>query len=180
MWLFNIHPCGDQSSFPWGIFPPPSQLCGSGESCQSQGPLSIPKRVSTHPRPERSEPLQGIFYIQGQRSSMFFLLGFMFGGGLFTKLRPTLVTSWTIALQASLSMGVSRQEYWSGLPFRSPGESSQSRDRTWVSCIAVRLFTNWATRETRVLCLDLLKLELPQGIFLTQIGRLYRVGEKKT
>ena len=30
------------------------------------------------------------------------------------------VTSWTIALQAHLSMGFSRQEHWSGLPFPSP------------------------------------------------------------
>ena len=52
---------------------------------------------------------------------MFFPLGFMFGGGLFTKLCPTLVTPWTIARQASLSMGFSKQEYWSGLPFPSPG-----------------------------------------------------------
>ena len=28
---------------------------------------------------------------------------------------------WTVAHQASLSMGFSRQEYWSGLPFPSPG-----------------------------------------------------------
>ena len=28
---------------------------------------------------------------------------------------------WTIARQAPLSMGFSRQEYWSGLPFPSPG-----------------------------------------------------------
>ena len=31
-------------------------------------------------------------------------------------------TLWTIACQASLSMGFSRQEYWSGLPFPSPGD----------------------------------------------------------
>ena len=31
-------------------------------------------------------------------------------------------TPWTIAHQASLSMGFSRQEYWSGLPFPSPGD----------------------------------------------------------
>ena len=30
-------------------------------------------------------------------------------------------TPWTVAYQASLSMGFSRQEYWSGLPFPSPG-----------------------------------------------------------
>ena len=53
---------------------------------------------------------------------MFFPLGFMFGGGLFTKLCRTLVTPWTIARQASLSMGFSKQEYWSGLPFPSPGD----------------------------------------------------------
>ena len=31
------------------------------------------------------------------------------------------VTPWTVAHQAPLSMGFSRQEYWSGLPFPSPG-----------------------------------------------------------
>ena len=30
-------------------------------------------------------------------------------------------TPWTIALQAPLSMGLSWQEYWSGLPFPPPG-----------------------------------------------------------
>ena len=31
-------------------------------------------------------------------------------------------TSWTVARQAPLSMGFSKQEYWSGLPFPSPGD----------------------------------------------------------
>ena len=31
-------------------------------------------------------------------------------------------TLWTEAYQAPLSMGFSRQEYWSGLPFPSPGD----------------------------------------------------------
>ena len=31
-------------------------------------------------------------------------------------------TPWTAAHQAPLSMGFSRQEYWSGLPFPSPGD----------------------------------------------------------
>ena len=30
---------------------------------------------------------------------------------------------WTVACQAPLSMGFSRQEYWSGLPFPSPGKT---------------------------------------------------------
>ena len=38
------------------------------------------------------------------------------------KLCLTLVTPWTIALQAPLSIGFSRQEYWSGLPFPSLGD----------------------------------------------------------
>ena len=44
------------------------------------------------------------------------------GGGLVTKSCPALVTLWTIACQAPLPMAFSRQEYWSGLPFPSPGD----------------------------------------------------------
>ena len=33
---------------------------------------------------------------------------------------PLFVTPWTVAYHAPLSMGFSRQEYWSGLPFPSP------------------------------------------------------------
>ena len=32
------------------------------------------------------------------------------------------VTSWTVARQAPRSIGFSRQEYWSGLPFPPPGD----------------------------------------------------------
>ena len=32
------------------------------------------------------------------------------------------VIPWTVAHQAPLTMGFSRQEYWSGLPFPSPGD----------------------------------------------------------
>ena len=46
------------------------------------------------------------------------------GGGLVTKSCPTLATPWTVAHQAPLPMGCSRQEYWSGLPFPSPGDLS--------------------------------------------------------
>ena len=45
--------------------------------------------------------------------------------------------SQTQARQAPLSMEFSRQEYWSGLPFPFPGESSQPRDRAQVSHIKV-------------------------------------------
>ena len=32
------------------------------------------------------------------------------------------VTQWTVDYQVPQSMGFSRQEYWSGLPFSSPGD----------------------------------------------------------
>ena len=35
-----------------------------------------------------------------------------------------LLTPWTVACQAPLSVGFSRQEYWSGLPFPSPEDLS--------------------------------------------------------
>ena len=42
------------------------------------------------------------------------------GGGLVAKSCLTLVIPWTVACQAPLSVGFSRQEYWSELPFPSP------------------------------------------------------------
>ena len=41
---------------------------------------------------------------------------------LVTKSCLTLVTPWTVACQAPLSMGFPSGEYWSGLPFPSPGD----------------------------------------------------------
>ena len=74
-------------------------------------------------------------------------------GGSVSKSCLTLATSWTVAHQPPLSMGFSRQEHWSGLPFPSPGD----RPDPWIkprspalkvdSCIAGRVFTSWATRE---------------------------------
>ena len=32
------------------------------------------------------------------------------------------VTPWTVAYEVPPSMGFSRQEYWSGVPFPSPGD----------------------------------------------------------
>ena len=61
---------------------------------------------------------------------------------------PTLGTPWTVACQAPLSMGFSRQEYWSGLPIPSPGDLLDSGIRgTQVdSCIAGR-FLYWLSYE---------------------------------
>ena len=52
-------------------------------------------------------------------------------------------------------MGFPRQEYWSGLPFPSPGDlpnpGIEPRDRTQVPRIAGRRFILWATKEAKAL-----------------------------
>ena len=40
-------------------------------------------------------------------------------------------TSWTVAYQAPPSVGFSRQEYWSGLPFPSPGDPPDPGIEPW-------------------------------------------------
>ena len=54
--------------------------------------------------------------------------------------------------QAPLSMGFPRQQQQSGFPCPSPGESSQPRDWTWVSCIGSRVFTADPGVLSRVRC----------------------------
>ena len=54
------------------------------------------------------------------------------------------VTPWSAACQAPLPMGVSKQEYWSGLPCSPPGYFVWPKDRTHISCVscfAGRFFT---------------------------------------
>ena len=58
----------------------------------------------------------------------------------------------TVAHQAPLSMGFSRQEYQSGLPCPPPGDLSHPRDQirvSYVSCIG-RFFTTSTTFEAQV------------------------------
>ena len=51
------------------------------------------------------------------------------------------VTPWTVALQAPLSMGFSRQESWSGLPFLSPGDLLDPGIKPWSLSLAGGFFT---------------------------------------
>ena len=62
------------------------------------------------------------------------------------------VTPWTVAHQAPLSNGIfqARVLEWDAISF-SRG-SSRSRDWTWVSHIAGRRFTIWATTEVHHVC----------------------------
>ena len=55
---------------------------------------------------------------------------------------------WTAAHQAPWSKRCPRQEYWSGLPFPSPGHLHDPGNWTWVSCIAGRVFTPESPRKS--------------------------------
>ena len=64
------------------------------------------------------------------------------------------VTPWTIAHQASLSVGFPRQKYWSELPFPSPGYLPDPgiKSESLISpALAGRFFTTRATREVPIL-----------------------------
>ena len=60
------------------------------------------------------------------------------------------VTPWTIAHQALLSMGFSRQEYWSGLLCRPPGDLPDpgiEPESHMSPALASKFFTTRATWE---------------------------------
>ena len=50
-------------------------------------------------------------------------------------------TPWTVACQASPPMGFSKQEYWSGLPFPTPGDLSDLGIKLASPTLESRFFT---------------------------------------
>ena len=60
-------------------------------------------------------------------------------------------TPWTVAYQAPPSVGFSRQEHRSGLPFPSPGDLPDPGIEPGSPSTPGRLFTVWATREAHCL-----------------------------
>ena len=64
------------------------------------------------------------------------------GGGLVAKLYPTLVTHWTVSPRASSVHGIFQAGILEWVVIAFSMGSSQTRDRTWDSCIAGRFFTN--------------------------------------
>ena len=64
------------------------------------------------------------------------------------------VTPWTVACQAPPSMGFSRQEYWSELPFPSPGDLPNPGIEPGSPTLQADS-TVWATRETSLVCIVL-------------------------
>ena len=60
------------------------------------------------------------------------------------------MTPWTVAHRAPLSVGFSRQKYWSGLPFPSSGESSLTSDRIVSVALAGGFFTTEPPGKTGI------------------------------
>ena len=56
-------------------------------------------------------------------------------------------TPWTVAFQAPPSMGFSRQEYWSGLPFPSPGDLPDARIEPRSPAFQADALNLWATKK---------------------------------
>ena len=69
---------------------------------------------------------------------------------LVTQSCPTLCKPWSTAHQAPLSREFSRQGYWSGYPFPSPGDLSNPVIEPG-SAFQADFFTIWATKEAWVL-----------------------------
>ena len=59
------------------------------------------------------------------------------------------VTLWTVAHQALLSMGFLRQEYWSGLPFPSPGDIPEPGIEPTSPALARGFFTTAPTGKPK-------------------------------
>ena len=57
-------------------------------------------------------------------------------------------TPWTVAHQAPLSRGFSRQDYWSGLPFHSPGALSDPGIKPTSPALAGKFFTAEPPRKS--------------------------------
>ena len=72
-------------------------------------------------------------------------------GNLVAKSSPTFVTLWTVACQVPQSMEFPRQEYWSGLPFPSPGDLPNSGIRPMSPALQVdSLLTEPREKPTRL------------------------------
>ena len=77
------------------------------------------------------------------------------------------MTPGTVAHQAPLSMGFSRQEYWSGLPFPSPKDLPDPRIKPSSPALAGGFFT---AEPTAVLILSVMSNSLqPYGLYPTRL-----------
>ena len=130
----------------------PSPLPFNDPSCVWNIWVGVDSRLKKVRGPASEKGIGEYLYNVFLSFSPSFLLSHLLGGGggLVAKSCPTLVTPWTIACQAPLFLGFSRQEYWSGLPcppsghLPDPGIKSTS---LMSLALAGRFFTTSATSE---------------------------------
>ena len=65
---------------------------------------------------------------------------------LFVRL---LASPWTVPHQSPLSMGFSRQEYWNGLPFPSPGDLPDPRIEATLTALQMAFFVCFTAEPLR-------------------------------
>ena len=86
------------------------------------------------------------FSLSAGQNLNYFMCGFV------AKSCPTLCDPWTVDLQAPLSMGLSRQEYWSRLPFPHSGDIPNpgiKPEFLMSPALAGRFFTTSITWEAK-------------------------------
>ena len=72
-------------------------------------------------------------------------------------------TPWTVACQTPLSMGFSRQEYWSRLPFPPPGDLPNPGIKPTSPALERWILYHWATGEALQILLTQSWNEIPLG-----------------
>ena len=85
--------------------------------------------------------LENIMLSDKGQTQRLHVTGFHLYGVSHSVVSDSFATPWTVAHQAPQSMGFSRQEYWSGLSFPSPGDLPDPRFKPGDSYIAGRFFT---------------------------------------
>ena len=85
-------------------------------------------------------------------------------------------TLWTVAHQAPLSMGFSRQAYWTGLPFPAPGDLPHqgSNPQTQHLLHCWQILYCWATREAQYVHYTSIKLEETNNLFFLSVFVLFQ------
>ena len=85
------------------------------------------------------------------------------------------VTPWTVARQAPLPMGFSRQEYWSGLPLPPPGDLPNSGIESASPTLAGGSFTAWALGKAS----EERSSKIKTTTLLTQVTKYQRMGWRR-
>ena len=68
--------------------------------------------------------------------------------------QPLFATPWTVAHQDPLSVGFPRQEFWSGLPFPSPGDLPRSGMEPVSPALTGGFYTTEPPGKPRKLCIN--------------------------